>query len=403
MMAVLETLENEFARFVSELPADPRPFYAELRERAPVFRTPFGFWYVTRYDLAQAVIRNDAAWSVSSVASSSAGAPHHGSFAFDVMHEMMLTLDGEDHARLRRLVSPIFVPRAAEKLRETIQASVDEQLDALAGAREIDLVEVAYLLPTRVILDVLGIGHEEAERFVAVADSLIAMHEPTATEETIRRADEVFRDAAGLVLELAAERRRSHTDDLLGALVEAGTDAERLSEKELVSMVLLLVVAGHETTANTLCTGLYHLLQRPDALQDLRADPSILPTAVEELLRYDPATRNTVARYAVDEIELGDQLIPRGDKLFVGLQAANHDPAEFERPLELDLRRSPNRHIGFSAGAHYCLGAALARIELQLALNGLLARWPTIELAGEVRWKPSFIIRGLETLPLRLA
>ena len=402
-MAVVETLEDRFAQFVADLPADPRLFYAELRERAPVFRTPFGFWYVTRYDLAQAVIRNDAAWSVSSVASSSAGAPHEGSFAFDVMHRMMLTLDGEDHARLRRLVSPVFVPRAAERLRATIQTSVDEQLDAIAGADRVDLVKVAYLLPTRVILDVLGIGHEHTAEFVAVADSLIAMHEPTATEETVREADATFGAAADIVVELAAERRRTHTDDLLGALVEAGTDIERLSEDELVSMVLLLVVAGHETTANTLCTGLYHLLQRPAALAELRADPSIVPTAVEELLRYDPATRNTVARYAVEDIELGGQLVRRGDKLFVGLQAANHDPAEFEDPLELDLRRSPNRHIGFSAGAHYCLGAAVARIELQLALAGILSRWPTIELDGDVRWKDSFIIRGLETLPLGLA
>jgi cytochrome P450 len=268
------------------------------------------------------VIRSDAAWSVSSVASSSAGPPHEGSFAFDVMHRMMLTLDGEDHARLRRLVSPVFVPRAAERLRATIQASVDDQLDALAGADRIDLVKVAYLLPTRVILDVLGIGHEHTARFVAVADSLIAMHEPTATEETVRQADAVFAAAAEIVLELAVERRRTHTDDLLGALVEAGTDAEPLSEDELVSMVLLLVVAGHETTAKTLCTGLYHLLCRPAALDELRADPSILPTAVEELLRYDPATRNTVAHYAVEVLDLGDQLVQRGDKQFVGPAAS---------------------------------------------------------------------------------
>jgi cytochrome P450 len=212
-MAVVEILEDRFAEFVSDLPADPRPFYAELRQRAPVFRTPFGFWYVTRYDLAQAVIRNDAAWSVSSVASSAAGPPHEGSFAFDVMHRMMLTLDGEDHARLR------------QRLRATIQASVDEQLDALAGVDRVDLVRVAYLLPTRVILDVLGIGREHTQRFVAVGDSLIAMHEPTATEETVRQADAAFGAAADIVLELAAERRRAHTDDLVSALVEAGTAA----------------------------------------------------------------------------------------------------------------------------------------------------------------------------------
>jgi cytochrome P450 PksS len=215
-------------------------------------------------------------------------------------------------------------------------------------------------------------------------------------------ADRAFRAAADLVVALAAERRTSPRDDLLTALVEAADGSDRLSDDELVAMVIILVVAGHETTANTLCTGVLHLLERPGLLDQLRHEPAAIPTAVEELLRYDAATRNSVARYAVDDIEVGDQLVRKGDKVFVSLHAANHDPAAFADPLRLDLTRSPNRHIGFGGGAHYCLGAAVARMELQVALGALLERYPGIELAGEPTWRPSFIIRGLESLPLRL-
>ena len=184
--------------------------------------------------------------------------------------------------------------------------------------------------------------------------------------------------------------------------MQAADGSDRLSDDELVAMVIILVVAGHETTANTLCTGMLHLLEHPARLEQLRGDLDMIPTAVEELLRYDAATRNSVARYAVDDIEVGGQLVGKGEKLFVSLHGADHDPAEFDDPLALDLARSPNRHLGFGGGAHYCLGAAVARMELQVALRSLLERYPTIELAGAVRWRPSFIIRGLESLPLRL-
>ena len=248
----------------------------------------------------------------------------------------------------------------------------------------------------------LGIGHEHAATAVAVADSLIAMHEPTAGAETMAEADRAFGAAADLVVELAADRRADPREDLLTALVQAADGSDRLSDDELVAMVIILVVAGHETTANTLCTGVLHLLEHPERLEQLRGDLGLVPTAVEELLRYDAATRNSVARYAVDDIEVGGEVVRKGEKLFVSLHAADHDPAEFDDPLSLDLARSPNRHLGFGGGAHYCLGAAVARMELQVALRSLLERYPTIELAGPVRWRPSFIIRGLESLPLRL-
>lgn len=395
-------LHRDFEAIVVGGASDPRPVYAELRERAPVYRTSFGFWYVTRYDLATSIMRADAAWSVSA-SSASTPTAHHDGFAASVMGRMVLTTDGEVHTRLRRLVSTIFTGRGAERLRGAITASVERQLDVVAGRSEFDLfADVAQMLPTEVILDVLGIDHEHVAIAVAVADSLIAMHEPTAGPETMAEADRAFAAASELVVALADERRAEPRDDLLTALVQAADGTDRLADDELVAMVIILVVAGHETTANTLCTGMLHLLEQPDHLEQLRSDLDLVPEAVEELLRYDAATRNSVARYAVDDIEVGGELVRAGEKLFVSLHAADHDPAEFRDPLSLDLTRSPNRHLGFGGGAHYCLGAAVARMELQVALRSLLERYPTIELAGPVRWRPSFVIRGLEQLPLRL-
>lgn len=399
---VSPALDAAFEEIVIGAAADPRPFYAELRERAPVYRTPFDFWYVTRYDLANQIMRSDVDWSVAE-SSASTPRPHHDGFAFDVMARMVLTMDGLDHTRLRRLVSTIFTGRAAERLRGRVAESVERQLETITGQTEVDLFsDVAQMLPTEVILDVLGIGHDHAPTAVAVADSLIAMHEPTADEETFAEANRAFGAAADLVVELAAVRRVEPRDDVLTSLVQVAEGSDRLSDEELVAMVIILVVAGHETTANTLCTGMLHLLEQPERLDQLRADPAAIPTAVEELLRYDAATRNSVARYARKDVEVGGQLIRKGDKVFVSLHAANHDPAEFADPLRLDLTRSPNRHVGFGGGAHYCLGAAVARMELQVAIRALLDHYPSIELAGEPRWRNSFIIRGLESLPLVL-
>jgi cytochrome P450 len=403
MTPAVAGLEAEFTALASEVIADPRPIYARLRDAAPAFKTPMGFWYVTSYELANAISTADGDWTVA--ASASHSPTHVDSFAFAVMARMMLTIDGPDHARLRRLVGGVFNPRGAEVLTEKVRKSIGRQLDELPTQGEIDLVaDFAILLPTKVVLDVLGIPHDYLEQFIGVAESLIAMHEPTATEATVAHADTVFREAGEIVLELAAQRREQPADDVLTALVLAEDEGKSLSADELVAMILLLVVAGHETTANTFATGVYHLLECPSALAELRDDRAIMTSAVEELLRYDAATRNTVARYATRDLWLGDMPVRRGDKLFVGLHAANHDPLQFADPLRLNLRRKPNRHIAFNVGPHYCLGAALARLELRLAFDAFLSRYGSIEVAaGEPRWKRSFIIRGLESLPLRVS
>jgi len=393
-------------RVVSEPTPDPRPFYEELRQHSPVFRTPLGFWYVTRYDAAMAIIRNPADWPVNPLDKQAFhDAPAAGSFALGTFRQSLMFTDDPKHKLLRRLVGELFTPAAVRALREQVESIVDSQLDELAGRSEFDLKhDFAERLPTTVILGLLGIDTAEADRFIALSDSIAAILEPRATPDTIDRGDRIWREAAELVVRLADERRRAPRDDLLTKLVQAEVGGARLTDDDLVGMVLSLAVAGHETTANMLTNGMYHLLLRPTVLEQLRADRSIMNSAIEEFLRFEPPPRNSVARYPVRDIEIAGQQISQGETVYVGYQAANHDPAEFEKPLELNLTRSPNRHIGLGIGIHHCLGASLARLELNIALNEILDRYPSLALGvGGVSWKPGFVVRGLVSLPLSVS
>jgi len=399
------TLDEEFLRIVSRPTPDPRPVYARLREEAPVFRTPLGFWYVTRYDLAQQVIRNPRFWPVvPSTPEASHFSRKPASFALTTFRNSMNFTDDPRHRYLRRLVGDLFTPAAVGRLRSKVSATVAAQLDELPARGEIDLKSgFADLLPTRVILDLLGIDHRHTPLFVDISAAMASILEPSATPATIAAGDAVWREAAGIVRSTAAARRREPRDDLLTSLLQAGDDGERLGEDDLLATVLSLAVAGHETTANMLVNAVHHLLRLPDRLDDLRADRGIMGSAIEEFLRYEAPPRNSVSRYPVEDVELGGTLIRRDEQVYVGYQAANHDPAEFAAPDELDLRRTPNRHLGLGIGVHHCLGAALARVELDIALNALLDRYPGIRRAGgEVRWKAGFVVRSLESLPLHL-
>jgi cytochrome P450 len=222
--------------------------------------------------------------------------------------------------------------------------------------------------------------------------------EPSATRETIAAGDAVWREAADVVRRTASARSREPRDDLLTGLLATG-----LSDDDLLSTVLSLAVAGHETTANMLANAVHHLLLRPRLMASLRADRSMMPTAIEEFLRFESPPRNSVSKYPIEDVVLGDVLIRRDEQVYVGYQAANHDPAEFPDPLELDLRRSPNRHLGLGIGVHHCLGAALARLELDVALNALLDRYPVMTHAAPVRWKPGFVVRSPAALPLEVS
>ncbi|HEY1973985.1 MAG TPA: cytochrome P450 [Pseudonocardia sp.] len=405
MTALVAALDEGFIRAVSEPTPDPRPFYDRLRGDAPVYRTPLGFWYVTRYDLAMTIIRNPRDWPANPIALGKRAfhdARSAGSFALETFRASLMFTDDPKHKLLRRLVGELFTPAGVRTLRGKVEGIVTSQLDDLTGRSSFDLKhDFAERLPTTVILGLLGIDTAEASRFIALSDSIAAILEPRASRETIEAGDAIWRTAAGRVLLLAEQRRARPSDDLLTKLVTAEVDGQRLSDDDLVGMVLSLAVAGHETTANMLVNGMYHLVIRPESMALLRADRSLMGSAIEEFLRYEPPPRNSVARYPMRDMELGGRRIAAGDTVYVGYQAANHDPAEFPSPHQLDLRRSPNRHLGLGIGIHHCLGASLARLELDLALNQLLDRYPRIELgAPDVSWKPGFVVRALTALPL---
>jgi cytochrome P450 len=398
------TLDEEFDRVVIGGAPDPRPFYAELRQRAPVYRSQRGFIYVTRYDIATALFR-DSDWSVNANSSSTGGwRAGRPSRAYDIWHSTILNMDGTEHNRVRRIVSKTFSPAGVRLMQGQVDKVIAAELATLDGRTKIELCgEFARTLPTKIILDIMGIGHEHLPRVLSMAHAITSLYEPNLTEEMLRHADVIVGEWADIVKALVEERRRSPGDDLLTALVEARDGGDGLSEDELVAMVVALVQAGHETTGSTLPVALYHLVNAPEQLEQLRANPSIMKTAVEELLRYDAATRGAVPRYAVRDLELGGVSIHKGETVIVGNQAANHDPAVFENPLSLDLTRYPNKHISFFGGSHYCLGGWLARMEIQSALDAILARYPSIEIVGEVHWRPSFMIRAVETLPLKVS
>jgi cytochrome P450 len=402
-LAAAEDLGARFIEMFQQPHADPRPFYDELRTSAPIFKTPLGFWFVSSYDLSLEVINGDALWSTDPHYLTG-GPPNADSFAMTLWNRNMLYNDGQTHSRLRRLVQPVFTATAIRRLQEQIRSVVLSNLDLLGDATEIEFITAyAERLPTVIVMDLLGLPPEEIELFASTGDVISKLWEPTVTTAQVEECDRVWRKAADIVLAAIAERRKAPQDDLLSRLIAATEDQDRLSDEELVAMVLHLAVAGQETTAHLLTNGLYHFLQKPDLLASIRRDPDQLPAVVEEMLRYESSARCEVMRYATRDTVLGGLAIAKGDSLLVGIQAANHDPAVFSSPGEFTVGRTPNQHIGLGRGAHYCLGAVLAKLEVGIAWREILERYPDLALIGEeAQWSQSLALRRLEALPLRL-
>jgi cytochrome P450 len=293
-----------------------------------------------------------------------------------------------------------------ETLRGHIQAIVDRLLDRVAGAPRMDVIEeLAYPLPVTVISELLGVPTGDAETVKEwsrdVARALDAIALPVGPE-VIERGRHATDEMAGYFRALSEERRRRPGPDLLSGLVEAEEAGDRLSERELLATCILLYVAGHETTVNLIGSGLLALLRHPAERRRLQDDPSLLPAAIEELLRYDGPVQRT-GRMAASDIEIGGVPIPKGTLVLGLLGAANRDPAHFAEPDRLDLGRDEPRHLAFGSGIHYCLGAPLARLEAQVAIGTLLRRFPALTLAAErPTWRPSSTLRGLEVLPVAL-
>jgi cytochrome P450 len=382
--------------------ADPYPTYHRLRAEDPVHHSPLGFWVLTRYPDVMAMLRDPRLIKEPIAAFVAArfgmAVPPPG------LGLSMLDRDPPDHTRLRGLVSKAFTPKALESLRPHIQKIVDDLLTDAAGKGQMDLIEeFAYPLPVRVICEMLGVPVKDHERFKAwgldIARGLDAIMLPPDSEVG-QRSISGRRALAAYFRELIAERRAAPRDDMLSALITAEEAGDKLNEEELLATCILLLVAGHETTVNLIGNGTLALLRHPEQLQKLRENPGLIVTAVEELLRFDGPVQRT-ARIPSEDLAIGGRTIPKGEMVMPFLGAADRDPAQFPDPDRLDITRADNRHIAFGMGIHFCLGAPLARMEGQIAINTLLARLPKLALATDKpQFRQSLTLRGLQVLPV---
>ena len=390
-----------FNPLMPEFHSNPYPFYRALREEDPVHQSPLGFWVCTRYDDAVMILRDPrfGREGMAKLMEARLGLTQDTSRARD-----MLFQDPPDHTRLRALVSRAFTPRVVEVMRPHIQEIVDGLLDRVDGARAMDVIEdLAYPLPVTVICEMLGVPTADQDIFKTwstdIARSLDAAILP-ADSDAIPRGRDARLGLADYFRSLIATRRKDPKPDLLSALIAAEEEGNKLSEGELVSTCILLLIAGHETTVNLIGNGLLALLQHPDQLRALRDDPGLIQTGVEELLRFDGPVQRT-GRMTTAEVEIGDKRIPRDSVVVSVIGAANRDPKQFADPDRLDVSRKDNRHIAFGFGIHFCLGAPLARLEGQIALGTLLRRMPKLALVSDVpEWRESSTLRGLKSLPV---
>ena len=384
--------------------ADPYPRYARLRAMAPVHRSGFGFWALTRYDDCQQLLRHPGVGKDVSEAANALGLSADDSNAqarFRNDRSNMLVTDPPDHTRLRGLVTRAFTPRTVERLRGRIVGLVDELLDGF-GPGEVDVMDaLAFPLPVTVIGEMLGVPAEDRPMLRPLVRSITAVLELAVTPEALAEATVADDKLSDYFVDLVTERRAHPQDDMLTKLIEAEDKGDQLTEHELISTAILLFAAGFETTTHLIGNGLLALLRHPDQIDRLRADRSLLRPGVEELLRYDSPVQIAV-RTAYEDLSIGGETIPKGGIVLALLGAANRDPAHFADPDRLDVGRDEGAPISFGGGIHFCLGAALARLEGQIVFDRLLSRFGTMELVGgPPTVRDSLTLRGLVDLKVR--
>ncbi|HKN95631.1 MAG TPA: cytochrome P450 [Pseudonocardiaceae bacterium] len=386
--------------------SDPYPTWRRLRDEAPVESLDLPVdrrvWLVTRYADVRAALANPLLCKDAARLDEIAGRPAGQRSPIrsgGVLGAHMLNTDPPDHDRLRRLVSRAFTVRRIEDLRPRIEQITAGLLDAIDPGGEVDLVDrFAFPLPVTVICELLGMPEADRADFRAWSNVLVS----GGHRDTLREAMD---SVAAALTALVAAKRADPGDDMLSALVRARDADDRLSENELISMAFLLLVAGHETTANLIGNGVLALLDNPDQQAALRADRSLLPGAIEEMLRYQGPLRQATPRFTVAPTVIGGVEVPAGDVVTLAVGSANRDERRYPGADEFDLRRDPSGHLAFGHGIHFCLGAPLARLEAEIAFAGLLDRFAHIELAvprDELRWRPGALMRALTSLPVRV-
>jgi cytochrome P450 len=400
-------LDNFFATI-----QDPYPVYTYLRENEPVRWNPmFNCFMLTRFDDVHLAFNDHQRfssdiWSDLPERLGFTGEDEESVYFRKITPFLAYNLQGmdpPDHTRQRTLMQKTFTPRMLESFRPTVQKLVDEMIDAKLPEGQMDLVsDLAYPLPSNVILDLLSIPRDGRPYIRASAE---AINEFVASlfyrgPDTWKRLAGVFDEVSQYLRSLIAERRKNPGDDLLTKMVQAEENGDFLSEEEIIIATNFLLFAGHETTANLIAVGMMYLMQNPDQMEQLKADSSKIPNAVEELLRYVSPV-HILSRRTTQDVEIRGVQIPKDSSVYVLIGAANRDPEKFPNPEQLDITRPPTRSLGFGYGIHYCIGAALARLESQAAFETILRRLPNIKIAVEQpEFRPNYSLRGLLSLPV---
>ncbi len=403
---MLEMLDIDL--YTPEVLRNPHPTLAKLRVEAPLYYVPHiemssKPWLLTRYD-DSIVLLNDERFTKDMTHIPGKEKSRSGDMMMQAaasINRHMLTVDPPDHTRLRALIHKAFTPRIIRELEGRIQEITDGLIDEMLAKGQVDfLTSFAVPLPITVIAELLGIPQEDQEKFRYWSQTIVL----GGLENS--KPDEVAAAAIDFIMyfhEMFDQRRAEPREDLITALVQAEEAGEKLDQQELISMVFLLLVAGHETTVNLIANGMLALLQHPEQMAKLRDQPDLIKNAVEEILRFDGPIGSSTMRWALEPIEMYGQMIQPGEMVLASLLGANRDPEVFQNPNQFDITRPPSKHIAFGNGIHYCVGAPLARMEGAIALNMLLNRAPNLALAAEVdelQWNPTLLLHGMKAMPV---
>jgi cytochrome P450 len=396
----------------AEFLRNPYPVYDELRVNDPIhWSAENHYWIITRYADIVSQVQNDHLSSNRIAAHAGrmpAQAKEHFRPFFTAVGSWMLMIDPPDHTRLRGLVNKAFTPGVVENMRSLVQQLVDDMLAKVRKQGRMDIMtDLANPLPATVIAEMLGVPSADQHQFKSWSDD-IAMGlggiDSARTKEELFAlydlAQKSFLALASYFREKVARLRAKPTDNLLSALIQAEEEGDRLTEDELFANCVLLMIAGHETTTNLIGNGVLALLHNPEQKEKLAHNPDTIVSAVEELLRYDSPVQK-MGRIAMTDLQIGGKQIKQGDLICVSYGAGNRDPEQFATPAQLDIVRKPNRHLAFGHGLHYCVGAALARLEAQIAVNTVLGSLPKLRLETEdLEWNRNLTLRGLKSLPV---
>lgn len=405
MAKASSTLVDPFVSPTKEFYQDPYPIFAKLRSEAPVFWSEKGeYWLVTSYEFAREILGDlhfeKGARRFKALDMLAKFIPNKEMLCF--RQQSMLNQNPPDHTRLRSLVNKAFTPSMIAKMRSHIESIANELIDKVESKKEFDLVaDFSFPLPATVIAEMLGVPAQDRDRFKGWSHALVGVLEPNPRVLNVAKTIHAYKELTDYLKPLVEERRKEKREDLISALVESEEEGNRLTEAELLSNTVLLLIAGHETTTNLIGNGILALLRNPEQMDALKQNPDLMPGAVLEFLRYDSPVQ-MVRRIADCQLEIGGKEVLPEQNVIVALGAANRDPSMFAEPDKLDITRAnAGKHLAFGHGIHHCLGSSLAETEAQIAIGTMLRRLPNFKLKTEkLEHKEPFSLRGLKSLPL---